>query len=489
MAKIGETVSESDLEEIPHAPSEPSVTDKLKTVLEHLKKGELMKAGAAFPGTPQTLAAMTGALGPAIVAAPALAALVPQPGSTYGQRFKAAQEGLATNLNQHPLAGAAGGLVGGAALPLPSIPGGASVLGKTLAGAGTGALYGGAQGAGLGSLSGAAQGAGIGGAIGGAGGLLGGLISKAASSDMLNPTLNRLKFLKPSPEEAQPLSEAGQNIRGAIEDTASQGLWKGLPSREGMLERLSSAQKGPAQDIGNILQKADQVNASLPERVMPGDNAFANSQSKLQELLSHAASSGDNPMRLQNIAEQEGQNVSNAWSARNSLADLNKAKQSIYQQTYTPNKPEMGENFLPGRDQLLRTMGRDVKESIVDTVNRISQIDPSVDARGLQSANEQYGKLSDLIGPLNRAAGKELAGSGNAHLYGGPTHIGFSMLGDVLNFGGKRQLAQAHLGEFAKDASNQITKFKPAQSVAKAFIAGTTPGINEEREDDYSMQP
>lgn len=495
MAQVGETIDESELESTPEkSPSKSGDETKGKESLaefwNQLKQGNLMQAGRSFPGSEKSIAAMTGALGPATAAAPSLAALLSSgQGGTFADRYKQAQKPLQQAVHNNPGSAVLGGLAGGILAPAPGLSGGASAAGKIGAGIANGAMQGGAQSFGLGQ--GVAPGAIAGGAIGGIGGGTGSLLSKAANSETLSPLINRLKFLKPSPEEAQPLSEAGQGIRSAIEDTSAQGMWKGMPSRQGMLERLQGAQAPAGKRIGDILKQADTVNAGLPEagatvpegvggsRVTP-DTSMPTGQSTLKSLLAHSSSSGDNPARLQDIAQQESQNMADSAG---SLQSLNKAKQGIYAQTYTPNKPEMGDRFLPGRDQLLRSMGRDVKNSVQGSLNDLHEIDPSVDAKGFESANKQYGTLADLIGPLNRATGKDIAGGNNAHIYGGPTHMGVSMLGDMLNFGGKRQLLQAHLGEAAQGATKALSTYKPAQAVAKAFIAGTTPGINQEDEE------
>lgn len=483
--------------------------ESLSEVWNQLKQGHLMKAGQAFPGTDATRAAMTGALGPFTGPAAALQATVsPLAGAKgdWSERYALAQKLMRENLARHPVAGAAGALASGVAAPLPAVKGGASILGKLGAGALNGAIQGGAQTAGLGE--GVGQGAGIGGALGGAGGLIGGLVGKAANSELLSPIINRLKYLKPSPEEAQPLSEAGKDIRAAIDDTSKQGLWKGVPGRQEMLERLQAAQRPAGQKIGSILEQADRANigtgpnslaragAPPPAPKVYPDASFPNSQRTLKDLLSHASASGDNPMRLKDIARDELGNVSEAWGAKNSLADLNKAKQGIYTQAYTPNTPDMADKYLPGRDQLLRAMGRDVKDSVQGAVNKISQIDPSVDAAGFAQANKQYGTLSDLIGPLNRGIGKEIAGENGSRLHFSPTsgHVAGSAWTDALNLGGRRYLGQAHLGEMAKSANRgleSLRTYKPSQAVAQSFIAGMTPALNtnEADDDESTMHP
>ncbi len=477
MAKIGETVDESELEENPSKVSpknegDISFADKVRAAWEATKKTGKQLGNATVNGVE---AAATGAMGPFTAVPAGILALEMKAahGGDLSDRFKQAQQTYGNNLSENPLSG----MLGAAVSPINKlIPGGAGVLGK----AANSALQGASMNSGLGgsALGGAAAGGGI--SLLGSG--IGAAVKGAANSEMLSPTLNRLKFLKPSPEEAQPLSGAGQDIREAIKDTSAQGLWSGAPSREVMLNRFQEAQGPAGKRIGDILQQADTVNAG---RVTP-DVSMPNGQSTLKSLLAHSSSSGDNPARLQGIAEQEGANISDASG---SLQSLNKAKQGIYAQTYTPNKPEMGDRFLPGRDQLLRSMGRDVKTSVQGALDNLHEIDPSVDAQGFASANKQYGSLADLIGPLNRAVGKDLGGE---HVGGGiraSTHGSFyGNVADLLNLGGRRQLMQAHAGEAAQSASNALSTYKPAQAVAKAFIAGTTPGMKQEG-DDLENQP
>lgn len=492
----------------PTSQQEPSFSDKAKAVYEHLKTalssvpgsapallssdkrpvgdrlktaaGEFAQAGQSAPGTPQAMAAMTGALGPATIAAPTLAALLTKgQGGDFSQRMAIGQQGLSQNMANNPGSAMGGALLGGLAVKTPQLPGSAAlggvpIIGKALSGALNGAVQGGAQSLGLGG--GIGPGAAIGGVLGGLGGAVGSAASALAKGP-LNPILNRLKFLKPSAEEAQPLSPEGQDIRASIGETTKQGLWKGLPSREGMLDRLTEAQKPAGEKIGQVLQSADNASDLVPRPV-----DWSNRNSVLSDLGKHSAASGDNLPRLQNIAQQESENVAGAGS----LTDLNRAKQNIYQQTYNQNTPEMGERFLPGRDKLLRAMGRDVKSSIVDQVKDASQIDPRIDANGLQSANKQYGTLQTLINPLNKAVGKDIAGGDSSSMPGGGA---MSMIGDMLSMGGRRHLAQAHGGEMLSKASG-VAKFLPPDAVAKAFIAGTTPSINKKEADDEDrMQP
>jgi hypothetical protein len=466
----------------PKAPN-PQDNESLKKAWEFLKQGQFAKAAMAVPGQDMGRAFMGGELGPLNGPAAALVATASPlagAGGTWPERFALAQKQQREAMARHPWTAAGGGLLSGIAAPLPGVGGGAtSVLGKGAAGAVNGALQGGATTAGLGE--GVGPGAAIGGAIGGLGGTLGGLLSKAAHSEALSPLLNRLKFLKPSPEEAQPLG-AGGDIRDAIQSTSDQGLWKGLPSREGMLDRLQSAQGPAGQKIGDVLSHADTVNGRLPEPVEP-NMSFPKSGATLRDLMSHSSASGDNPERLMGIAQQEQGNAAGAQS----LAALNKAKQGIYGQTYTPNAPENA-SFLPGRDKLLRATGLDVKNSIQGSLDNLSQIDPSVDAAGFANANKQYGQLSDLMGPLNRAVGKEVAGGGGSNIRAASHGSLYGNIGEMLNFGGKRQLAQAHAGEALQGAEKSLSTFKPSQVVAKAFIAGTTPGLNNEG-DDLENQP
>jgi hypothetical protein len=499
-------MTDTDEEELAAALSDhanPEDKESWSAFFDKLKHGHLMEAGMVAPGTDKAMAAITGALGPLtgpVAAAQATVSPLAGAKGDWLERYRAAQAQMRGALERHPVAGIAGGLAGGAAVPLPMLNGGASMLGKIAAGATNGAAYGGAQSFGLGE--GVKSGALTGGAIGGIGGALGGLIDKAAKSEFLSPLVNRLKYLKPSPQEAQPLSEAGGDIRSAITDTSAQGLWKGIPGREAMLERLQGAQRPAGAQIGSILEHADRVNtgvspgsmvssASPAPKVMP-DASFPHSQDTLKSLLRHAAASGDNPNRLMDIAQGEQANLAGAWGAKNSLADLNRAKQELYTHAYTPNTPDMAEKFLPGRDQLLRALGRDTKESVQGALENLSQIDPSVDARGFAAANKQYGTLADLIGPLNRAIGKDIAGENSSRLHFSPTsgHVAGSAWTDALNLGGRRYLLQAHAGEGAQAASKALQTYKPARSVAQAFIAGTTPALNDkENEDEAEMQP
>ena len=473
--------------------SEPN--ESLRGAWEHLKKGELAKAAMSVPGQDWGRSLLGGELGPLngpVAAGIATVSPLAGAGGSWMDRFHEAQKEQREAMARHPGAAMLGGVASGIAAPLPGINGGASVLGKGAAGAVNGALQGGATSAGLGQ--GVGPGALVGGAVGGVAGTLGGLLSKAANSETLSPLLNRLKFLKPSPEEAQPLSQAGGDIRNAINDTAAQGLWKGLPSREGMLGRLQEAQAPAGKRIGDILSHADEVNANPagpqaltrangapPGMKVQPDLSFPQTQGTIKDLLSHSAASNANPARLQNIAEQEGQNVADASG---SLAALNKAKQGIYNQAYTPNTPDMGESFLPGRDQLLRSMGRDVKNSVQGSLDNLHNIDPSVDAEGFSQANKQYGTLADLIGPLNRGIGKDIAGEhGGGNVRIGTTGHAYGGLGDLLNLGGKRYLAQAHAGEALQSLDKGLSVYKPSQAVAKAFVVGTTPGLNQEDEE------
>lgn len=456
-------------------PSSPQDKESWQEFWNQLKQGHLMQAGQSFPGygpipgNDTMRAAMTGALGPLsgpVAAATATVSPLAGAGGSWGDRYKQAQGDMRDVMTRHPKTAAAGGLASGILMPVPGINGGASVLGKTAAGALNGALQGGATTAGLGE--GAGPGALIGGALGGAGGAVAGGISKAANSETLSPLLNRLKFLKPQGKEA----EAGGKLREAI-SSSSPDIWKGTPSREEMVPRMEAAQAPSGQKMGDILKQADA--SAVPAQP---DMSFPKATATLGDLLSHSASSNDNPVRLQSIMEQEGGNATGAQS----FADLNKVKQGIYDQTYKPNSPDSS-NFLPGRDELLRAMGLDVKNSIQNSLNDLHNIDPSIDAEGFAGANKQYGNLAQMIGPLKRATGLDIAGGEGPNLRASTSGHVIGGLSDLLNLGGKRYLGQAHLGEMLQGTdklAKSMSTFKPSQAVAKAFIAGNTPGLNQE---------
>ncbi|MES2367571.1 MAG: hypothetical protein V4563_16975 [Pseudomonadota bacterium] len=472
--------------------------ESLGNFWNELKQGHLINAGRAFPGSDMAAAALVGRAGP-FAGIPAALAAVTNPGGdpgSLGERFDTARDRLRGPVERNPISALVGGVTSPYSLPGVKTAKTAGGLAKTGAGALNGALNGGAQSWGLGA--GVAPGAIAGGVVGGLAGAIGAGLAGAGKSETLDPTLNRLKYLKPSNEEAQPLSESGSNLREAIKSTSADGqTWKGAPSRETMIERLQSQQAPEGKKIGDFLNKADTANQSLPRPVNPMEGEpFAKSDATLQDLLDNAHSSGDNPDRLKAVVAEQKANFAKSTG---SLDAMNKAKQGIYRQTYNPNTSDMGERYLSGRDKLLRSMGRDVKNSIQGTVDKIAerqrvpptslgandatgvvdlskpvsdfqninQIDPSV----LRNANKQYGTLQTLLEPLNRAIGKEMGEHSGGRVNLSPTHAGASMFADALNLGGRRYLGQAHLGEMLQGAGKAIPKFMDQATIAPGAVA------------------
>lgn len=459
MAEIGETVDPSELEEAPA--SAPAPQDKLKTALDYIK-------GMGREGVDQLEAGLTGAAGPFTAVPAGILALEMKAaqGGDLSDRFKQAQQVYANNLGKHPVAG----MAGAALSPASKLPGGVASL----------ALQGAAQSSGLGGS--ALGGAAIGGGIGALGKLLGAGINKAANSEMLSPLLNRLKYLKPSAEEAEPLSEAGQNIREALSDTGAQGMWGGLPSRETMLGRLQQARGKAGSQIGDMLEKADLAS--------PGgtDVPFTNANAVRLNQNANANALRINPRQISDLATEQQANV---VGASDSLAGLNRAKSAINSKitNYPSNASQADIDQINGGNSYLRALAKDVRGAVNNRIGEISQIDPSVDANAFSAANKQYGSLSDLISPLSRAIGKDISSDhtgGNIRM--GTTGHMYAGLADLLNLGGRRQLAQAHAGEFLQDTSKALSTYKPSQAVARAFVAGTTPGINKQG-DELEDQP